>query len=180
MLVGGEAECGLGPASPPGVLTSRDAFPGHPPNGQDCSALDAVVIAAVQVAAHAEISNLDGIVLPHQTVACSQVAVYKFERGQVLHSRGNLCRHVLQVTVAGSQKTHMHTDRRTHACAAHTHTHTHTTGTHNMVKLTFSCFNFNVVYIPVILYIHIYIGSTTWLSWLYHIRLNIYADMRNE
>lgn len=70
----------------------EDALPGHPANGQHGSALDPVVVAGVQVAAHAEVGDLDvtpaalllSAVAPlaaHQAVASRQVAVHKVEGG---------------------------------------------------------------------------------------------------
>lgn len=43
----------------------QDALPGHPADGEHCSALDPVVVPTVQVSAHAKISYLDSVVLPH-------------------------------------------------------------------------------------------------------------------
>lgn len=49
-----------------------------------------IVICAVDVAGHAEVSNLDHQALPHQTVAGCQVPVDKVQGCQVDHARGDL------------------------------------------------------------------------------------------
>lgn len=63
----------------------QDALPGHPAYRQHGSALDTIVIPAVQVPAHAEVSNLDGVVLAHKAVAGGQIAMYEIERGEIFH-----------------------------------------------------------------------------------------------
>lgn len=68
-----------------GELSQQYALPGHPSYRQHGPALDAVVVSAVQVPAHAKVSDLDGVVLPHQTVPRGQVSVDKVERGEVPH-----------------------------------------------------------------------------------------------
>lgn len=65
----------------------QDALPGHPPNGEHRPALDAVVVAAVQVPAHPEIGDLDGEASVQQAVSGCQVAVHKVQRRQVFHPR---------------------------------------------------------------------------------------------
>jgi len=58
----------------------EDAFPGHPTDGQHRPALDAVVIPAVQIPAHAEVCDLDGVVVAHQAVPSCQISVHKVQR----------------------------------------------------------------------------------------------------
>lgn len=43
----------------------KNALPGHPADGQHRSALDTVVVSAIQVPAHPEVCNLDGVVLSY-------------------------------------------------------------------------------------------------------------------
>ncbi len=43
----------------------KDAFPRHPADGEHCSSLYAVVISTVQVPAHAEVGDLDGVICAH-------------------------------------------------------------------------------------------------------------------
>lgn len=43
----------------------KNALPGHPADGQHGSALDTVVVSAIQVPAHPEVCNLDGVVLSY-------------------------------------------------------------------------------------------------------------------
>lgn len=62
--------------------------------------MDAIIVAAVQISAHAEVGYLDGEVFAHQAVARSQVPMDKVQRGEVLHPRGDLSGHVAQVAVA--------------------------------------------------------------------------------
>lgn len=62
--------------------------------------MNAIVVTAVQVPAHAKVGDLYGEVFTHQAVACSQVSMDKVQRGQVLHPRGDLSGHVAQVAVA--------------------------------------------------------------------------------
>jgi len=78
----------------------QDALPGHPSYGQHGAALDAIVVPAVQVAAHAEVGDLDGAAAAHQAVAGGQVPVHEVQRRQVLHARGDLHRHAHQLPVA--------------------------------------------------------------------------------
>lgn len=63
----------------------EDALPGHPPDGQHRPALDAVVVAAVQVAAHPKVGDLDGEAAVQQAVPGGQVAVHEVQGLQVLH-----------------------------------------------------------------------------------------------
>lgn len=92
----------------------EDALPGHPANGQHGSALDPVVVAGVQVAAHAEVSDLDvapttlllsavAPLAPHQAVTSRQVPVHKVEGGQKFHSRGDLAGHGDECWVTGGK-----------------------------------------------------------------------------
>lgn len=93
----------------------QDALPGHPADGQHRTALDAVVVPTVQVPAHPEVGNLDGIVLAHQAVPCGQVTVDEIQGGKVLHARGDLSRHELQVGITeGKQKGKSPVDRKCH------------------------------------------------------------------
>lgn len=48
-----------------GEFAQQDALPGHPADGQNCPALDPVVVPTVQVSAHSKISYLDGVILAH-------------------------------------------------------------------------------------------------------------------
>lgn len=66
--------------------------------------MDAVVVAAVQVSAHPEVSDLDGEASVQQAVPGGQVTVHKVQRGQVFHPRGDLHRHVEEVREAGGKK----------------------------------------------------------------------------
>lgn len=79
----------------------QDALPGHPSYGEHGPALDAVVVAAVQVSAHPEVSDLDGEASVQQAVPGGQVTVHKVQRRQVFHPRGDLHRHVEEVREAG-------------------------------------------------------------------------------
>jgi len=63
----------------------QDALPGHPSYRQHRPALDAVVVAAVQVSAHPKVGDLDGEAAVHQAVPGGQVTVHKVQRCQVLH-----------------------------------------------------------------------------------------------
>ena len=103
----------------------QNAFPRHPAYGQHGSALDAIVIAAVQVPAHAKVSNLNGVVLPNQTVPGSQISMDKVEGRQVLHTRRYLGRDIVEGAGAGGKRTHtpMHADTHTYT---HAHIHTRT------------------------------------------------------
>lgn len=73
--------------NPIGLPHQQDALPGHPPYGQYCPALDAVVVTAVQISAHPKVCDFDGEASVQQAVPSSQVAVYKVQRRQVLHPR---------------------------------------------------------------------------------------------
>lgn len=75
----------------------EDTLPGHPAYWQHGSALDPVVVAGIQVPAHAKVGYLDvaltALVLfaltplaAHQTVASSQVPVHEVEGGEEFHS----------------------------------------------------------------------------------------------
>ncbi len=74
----------------------EDALPCHPANRQHSSSLYPVVIASIEVPAHAKISYLylalSAVVLPltplstHQAVPRGQVSVHKVQRRQELHS----------------------------------------------------------------------------------------------
>lgn len=101
--------------SQPAPSHHEDALPGHPANGQHGSALDPVVVAGVQVAAHAEVGDLDvtpaalllSAVAPlaaHQAVASRQVAVHKVEGGEEFHSRGDLAGHGDEGWVTGGKR----------------------------------------------------------------------------
>lgn len=68
-----------------GELTQQDALPGHPSYGQHGPALDAVVVAAVQVSTHPEIGDLDGEAPVQEAVPGGQVTVHEVQRRQVLH-----------------------------------------------------------------------------------------------
>lgn len=72
----------------------EDALPGHPPDGQHCPALDAVIIPSVEIPAHAKVGDFDGEVFPHQAVPGGQVPVHEVKRGQISHARGDLGPHV--------------------------------------------------------------------------------------
>lgn len=78
----------------------QDALPWHPAYWQHCPALDAIVVTAVQISAHAKVGYLDGEVFAYQAITRGQVPVYKVQRGEVLHPWGYLSRHVAQVAVA--------------------------------------------------------------------------------
>lgn len=69
----------------PPLPYQQDALPGHPSYGQHRPALDAVVVAAVQVSAHPKVSNLDGEAAVQQAVPGGQVPVHEVQRRQVLH-----------------------------------------------------------------------------------------------
>jgi len=86
------------------VPYQQDALPRHPAYGQHRPALDAVVVAAVQVSAHAEVGDLYRVVLAHQAVPRGQVPMDKVQGGEVLHPRGDLRRHVAQTAEAGEQR----------------------------------------------------------------------------
>lgn len=47
------------------ISHQEDALPRHPANGKHCSALNPIIIPSVEVPAHAKISNLDSVILPH-------------------------------------------------------------------------------------------------------------------
>lgn len=49
-----------------------------------------IVICAVDVSGHAEVSDFDHQAFPHQAIAGRQVAVDEVQRCQVDHARGNL------------------------------------------------------------------------------------------
>lgn len=49
-----------------------------------------VVVSAVDVSGHAEVSDLHQQPVPHQAVACRQVSVHKVLRRQVHHARCDL------------------------------------------------------------------------------------------
>lgn len=57
----------------------EDALPGHPADGQHGSALNTIVISAVQVPAHAKVSDLNGVVFAHQAVSGGEVPVHKVQ-----------------------------------------------------------------------------------------------------
>lgn len=82
----------------------QDALPGHPAYGEHRPALDAVVVAAVQVSAHPEISNFDGEASVQQAVPGRQVTMHKVQRRQVFHPWGDLHRHVEEVRQTGGMK----------------------------------------------------------------------------
>lgn len=63
----------------------QDALPGHPAYRQHGSALDSVVVAAVQVPAHAEVGDLDGELSVQEAVPRGQISMHKVQRRQVLH-----------------------------------------------------------------------------------------------
>lgn len=79
----------------------QDALPGHPPYGQHRPALDAIVVAAVQVSAHPKVGNLDGEASVQHAVPGGQVAVHKVQRLQILHPWRDLDRHVEEVGQTG-------------------------------------------------------------------------------
>lgn len=79
----------------------QDALPGHPAYGQHGAALDAVVVAAVQVSAHAEVRDLDGELPVQEAVPRGQVTVDEVQRRQIFHPRRYLDRHMQQVCHAG-------------------------------------------------------------------------------
>lgn len=56
-------------------MTCTATFPTHP-----------VVVSAVDVSRHSEVSDLDQKPVPHQAVACCQVSVHKVLRRQVHHA----------------------------------------------------------------------------------------------
>lgn len=87
-----------------GRTHQKDALPCHPADGQDSTALDAVVVGAVEAAGHAEVGDLDAEVVTHQAVACGQVPVYHVQRLQVFHSRRDLRGHEDQTSVATINK----------------------------------------------------------------------------
>jgi hypothetical protein len=49
-----------------------------------------IVVACVDVTAHAEVCDLDGESCPHQTITTRQVTVYKALSCQVLHPSSDL------------------------------------------------------------------------------------------
>lgn len=55
----------------------QDALPWHPAYGQNGPPLDSIVVAAVQISAHAEVSNFYSEVFAHQTIPCGQVSMDK-------------------------------------------------------------------------------------------------------
>lgn len=82
----------------------QDTLPSHPADWQYSPALDPVVITTVQIPAHAKIGNLDGVVVPNQAVARSQISVHKIEGSQILHAGGNLGSHEQEVEAAEKGK----------------------------------------------------------------------------
>lgn len=56
-----------------------------------------VIVGAVDIPAHAEITNLDHQSLAHQTVSCGQVPVHKMKTCQVHHPRSDLASHGQQL-----------------------------------------------------------------------------------
>ena len=69
-----------------GGTYQQNTLPCHPPDGQYRSALYPVVVLSVQTATHAEVRDLDGEVVTHQTVASREVTVHDIECLEVLHA----------------------------------------------------------------------------------------------
>ena len=73
-----------------------------------------VVVAAVDVPGHAEVSDLHQQAVAHQAVACCQVSVHKVLRPQVHHARGDLrgdVQHLRQTQLpVGLQRLAVHQD----------------------------------------------------------------------
>ena len=74
----------------------RDAFPGHPSNGENCSSLNPVVITLVHVSRHPKISYSYFVASSQQTVSRSQISMHKVQRWKVIHTGCNLDRNFHQ------------------------------------------------------------------------------------